>query len=81
MDNKKILEKVQMKIAISKVNEEDIVMKKSKLDYLKKIGITMCALLSTTGVVFAAVAIANKFGANSSEGSQRGFNSRFIYAR
>lgn len=78
MDNKRILEKVQMKIAISKVNEEDIVMKKSKLDYLRKIGITMCALLSTTGVVFAAVAITNKFGANSSEGSQRAVESGYI---
>ena len=57
MDNKRILEKVQMKIAISKVNEEDIGMKKNKLNFVKKIGIAACALLSTTGVVFATVAI------------------------
>ena len=78
MDNKRILEKVQMKIAISKVNEEDIVMKKSKLKYLKKFGIAACALLSTTGVVFATVAIRNKFGANSSDGSQRAVESGYI---
>lgn len=78
MDNKKILEKVQMKIAISKVNEEDIVMKKSRLNFMKKIGIAACALLSTTGVVFATVAIINKFGANSSEGSQRAVESGYI---
>ena len=78
MDNKKILEKVQMKIAISKVNEEDIVMKKSRLNFMKKIGIAACALLSTTGVVFATVTIINKFGANSSEGSQRAVESGYI---
>ena len=78
MDNKRILEKVQIKIAISKVNEEDIGMKKSKLNFVKKIGIAVCALLSTTGVVFATVAIINKFGANSSEGSQRAVESGYI---
>ena len=78
MDNKRILEKVQMKIAISKVNEEDIGMKKSKLNFVKKIGIAACALLSTTGVVFAAAAIINKFGANSSEGAQRAVESGYI---
>lgn len=78
MDNKRILEKVQMKIAISKVNEEDIGMKKSKLNFVKKIGIAACALLSTTGVVFATVAIINKFGANSSEGAQRAVESGYI---
>ena len=78
MDNKRILEKVQMKIAISKVNEENIGMKKSKLNFVKKIGIAACALLSTTGVVFATVATINKFGANSSEGSQRAVESGYI---
>ena len=78
MDNKRILEKVQMKIAISKVNEEDIGMKKSKLNFVKKLGIAACALLSTTGVVFAAAAIINKFGANSSEGAQRAVESGYI---
>lgn len=78
MDNKRILEKVQMKIAISKVNEEDIGMKKSKLNFVKKIGIAACVLLSTTGVVFATVAIINKFGVNSSDGSQRAVESGYI---
>ena len=78
MDNKKILEKVQMKIAISKVNKEDIVMKNSKLNFVKKLGIAACALISTTGVVFAAAAIINKFGANSSEGAQRAVESGYI---
>lgn len=78
MDKKRILEKVQMKIAISKVNEEDIVMKKSKISFVKKLGIAACALLSTTGVVFATVAIINKFGPNSSEGSQRAVENGYI---
>lgn len=78
MDNKKILEKVQMKIAISKVNEEDIVMKKSKLNFVKKIGIVACALLSTTGAVLATVTIINKFGPNASEGSQIAIDSGYI---
>ena len=78
MDNKKILEKVQMKIAISKVNKEDIVMKNSKLNFVKKLGIAACALLSTTGGVFATAAIINKFGANSSEGSQKAVESGYV---
>lgn len=78
MDNKRILEKVQMKIAISKVNKEDIVMKNSKLNFVKKLGIAACALLSTTGGVFATAAIINKFGANSSEGAQRAVESGYI---
>lgn len=78
MDNKKILEKVQMKIAISNVKEEDIVMKKSKLNFVRKLGIAACALLSTAGVVFATTQIINKFGPNSSEGSQRAVDSGYI---
>ena len=53
MDNNKILEKVKMKIAISNVKEEDIVMKKNKWNIGKSIGIAACTLLATTGVVFA----------------------------
>lgn len=68
MDNKKILEKVHMKIAISNLKEEDIVMNKCKVNFRKKIGIAACVLLSMTGVVFATTQIINKFGANSSDG-------------
>ena len=39
MDNNKIFEKVKMKIAISNVKEEDIVMNKRKLNIGKGIGI------------------------------------------
>ena len=78
MDNKKILEKVQIKIAISNVKEEDIVMNKSKVSFGKRVGIAACILLSMTGVVFATVSIANKFGPNSSEGSQRAVDSGYI---
>ena len=78
MDNRKILEKVQMKIAISNVKEEDIVMNKSKVSFGKKVGIAACILLSMTGVVFATVSIVNKFGPNSSEGSQRAVDSGYI---
>ena len=68
MDNKKILEKVQMKIAISNVKEEDIVMNKRKVGFGKKVGVAACIVLSMTGVVFATTQIINKFGANSSDG-------------
>lgn len=55
MDNNKIFEKVKMKIAISNVKEEDIVMNKSKLNIIAKgIGIAACIALSMTGVVFAS---------------------------
>ena len=67
MDNNKIFEKTKMKIAISNVKEEDIVMDKRKL---KGIGIAACITLSMTGVVFATTQIINKFGANSSDGIQ-----------
>lgn len=53
MDNNKILNKVKMKIAISNVKEEDMVMNKRKLNIGKSIGIAACTLLATTGVVFA----------------------------
>ena len=70
MDNNKIFEKVKMKIAISNVKEEDIVMNKRKLNIGKGIGIAACVVLSTTGVVLATTQIFNKFGANSSDGIQ-----------
>ena len=55
MDNNKIFEKTKMKIAISNVKEEDIVMNKSKLNIIAKgIGIAACIALSMTGVVFAS---------------------------
>ena len=65
MDNYKILEKVKLKIAISNVKEEDIVMNKNRFNAIKKIGIVACAAFSMTGVVFAATQIINKFGKNS----------------
>ena len=70
MDNNKIFEKVKIKIAISNVKEEDIVMNKRKLNIGKGIGIAACVILSMTGVVFATTQIINKFGANSSDGIQ-----------
>ena len=54
MNNNKIFEKVKMKIAISNVKEEDIVMNKRKLNIGKGIGIAACIALSMTGVVFAS---------------------------
>ena len=70
MDNNKIFEKTKMKIAISNVKEEDIVMDKRKLNIGKSIGIAACITLSMKGVVFATTQIINKFGANSSDGIQ-----------
>ena len=78
MNQEKILDKVKFKIAISEASKEDIVVKKSRLNLIKKLGITACALVSTTGVVFATSAIINHFGANSSEGSQRAVDSGYI---
>lgn len=78
MDSKNIYEKTKMKIAISKANKEDIVMDNTKVNILKRLGIAIIALVSTTGVVFATSAIINKFGPNSSEGSQRAIDSGYI---
>lgn len=77
MDNYKILEKVKLKIAISNVKEEDIVMNKNKFNVIKKIGIAACAALSMTGVVFATTQIINKFGKNSSDGVQTAINNAY----
>lgn len=71
MNNDKILEKVKLKIAISKVvKEEDIAMNRSKLNVGKGIGIAACIALSMTGVVFAKAQIIKKFGENISDGIQ-----------
>lgn len=77
MNNNVIFEKVKMKIAISNVKEEDIVMNKSKLNVGKSIGIAACIALSMTGVVFATTQIINKFGANSSDGIQTAINNEY----
>lgn len=79
MDSNKIYEKVKMKIAISKVKEEDIVMIKDKIGLGKGIGIAACILLSTTGVVFATNQIINKFGSNSSDGVQTAVDNGYYY--
>lgn len=78
MDNKKIYDRLKMRIAISKINEEDIVMEKKRLNILKNIGIAACVLLSTAGVVYAANMVINKFGPNSSEGSQIAVDNGYI---
>ena len=75
MDNKNIFNRVKMKIAISKLEEEDIVMNKN---ILKNVVITMCALMATTGVVFGAATIINKFGPNASEGSKKAIENGYI---
>ena len=77
MNNNKIFEKVKMKIAISNVKEEDIVMNKNKFNLGKSIGIAACIALSMTGVVFATTQIINKFGANSSDGIQTAINNKY----
>ena len=78
MDNNKIYERLKMRIAISEINEEDIVMEKRKLNIFKNIGIAVCILLSTSGVVFATNMIINKFGLNSSEGSQIAVDNGYV---
>lgn len=78
MDNNKIYEKLRMRVAISKVNEEDIVMEKKKLNILKNMGIAACILLSMSGIVYATSMIINKFGPNSSDGSQIAVDNGYI---
>ena len=78
MDNKKILEKVQMKIAISNSKEEDIVLNKNKMSIKKGIGIAACIILSTTGVVFATSNLIKKFGGNSSDGVQTAVENGYV---
>ena len=75
MDNKKILEKTKMKIAISNAKKENIVMKKDKLG--KFIGIAACVVISTTGVAFATNEIIKKFGDNSSDGVQIAIDNQY----
>jgi len=53
MNTDKIYEKVKMKIAISNVKEEDMVMNKRKVSLGKGIEIAACIALSMTGVVFS----------------------------
>ncbi len=77
MNNNKIFEKVKMKIAISNIKEEDIVMNKSKMNIGKGIGIAACIVLSMTGVVFSTAQIINKFGENSSDGVQTAINNGY----
>lgn len=68
--NDNILKKVKTKIAISNMQEEDRVMKKSKSNIARKIGIAACIAMSVTGVAFATTKIIKKFGENSSNGIQ-----------
>lgn len=68
--NDNILKKVKTKIAISNMQEEDRVMKKSKSNITRKIGIAACIAMSVTGVAFATTKIIKKFGENSSDGVQ-----------
>ena len=82
MDSNKIYEKVKTKIAISKITEEDIVMEKKRINIFKRAGTLTCALLSMGGLVFATSLIINKFGPNSSDGSQEAVNNGYVvYAK
>ena len=78
MNNNEIYERLKLRVAISKSNEEDIVMDKKKSNILKNIGITACALLSMTGIVYATSVIINKFGPNSSTGSQIAVDNGYV---
>ena len=78
MNNKRILEKVQMKIAISNSNKEDIVMGKNKMQLVKSIGIAVGILLSMSGVAFAATQLISKFGPNSSGGVEIAVENEYV---
>ena len=56
MDNKKILEKVQMKIAISNVKKEDIVMNKRNVNFWKKVSLAACIVLSIHPLICSGLA-------------------------
>lgn len=75
--NNNILEKVKIKMAISNMQKEDIVMNKSKVRTAKKIGIAACIAMSVTGVAFATTKIINKFGENSSDGAQIAVDNKY----
>ena len=78
MDSDNIYSRVKMKIAISKLKEEDIVMDKNKTSIFKRIGIAICALMMTTGVAFATVTMINRFGPNASNGSKIAIENGYI---
>ena len=59
MNKEKILEKVKVKIAISNLKEENVVMNE-KFNIVSKLGIVACLILSMTGVVFAGVKMSEK---------------------
>ena len=73
-NNKKILEDVKMKIAISNFNtKEGVVMKKKSRNILKITSAACLILVSVTGIVFAKDIekfIKNAFGPNASDGVQ-----------
>lgn len=78
MDNNKVIEKTINKIAISNFEEEDIEMERKKSNLIRNLGIALCVFLSTTGAVFATNYLINKFGPNSSEGSQIAVNNGYV---
>ena len=83
MDKSKILEKVQMKIAISNERKEDIVMndKIENINIVKKVGIAACVLVSMTGIVFAkdiSYFFKEHFGSNAPGGVQTAVENGYI---
>ena len=57
MNNDKIFEKVKMKIAISNVKEEDIVMENKTKGILKTVATAIAGIVLSTGVVFAGTVV------------------------
>ena len=81
MDKSKILEKVQMKIAISNVKGEDIVVEKEKTYIGRKLALAACVLVSMTGIVFAkdiSIFFTNHFGPGASDGVQTAVENGYI---
>ncbi len=82
MESSKIYEKVKTKIAISEIMKEDIVMENKELNIFKRMATITGVLLTMGGLVFATSLIINKFGPNSSEGSQEAVNNGYVvYAK
>lgn len=80
--NKKIIENVKLKIAISSYEEEEKrKMKQTKKSIFKVAIAACCVIVSITGVVFAkeiGIFIKNLFGANTSDGVDTAVNNGYV---
>lgn len=79
-ENKEMLERVKQKISISNFEKgENIIMKKRRKNVLKPVAIATIAIISISGVAFAAtIFIRNYFGKNTSDGVDTAVNNGYV---